>query len=249
MTNGCSVPSGYVMEQQNAVHYWTERARTVPAALAVHPQESFKRYHAWARRSLQDWTLNRVKAVKPRFRRALDLGCGFGDWTSLFAPICDEIHACDVAPEFAAQAFLRLAQHRAAYVECADIRRYVPPKELDLIYIGAVLLYLEDAEVLEVLKRLRASAVPDALLMIRDYCTFNFGREARTEMSFHRDPHRLQDLAGLAGFRCVEMRSSPSIYGEQLAGNARWLRWPLRAAWRTATLMWQRASYTLVFKT
>lgn len=235
------------MEQQNAVAYWSERARTVPAALAVHPQGSWKRYHAWARKQLQDWTLQRARSVKPRFRRALDLGCGFGDWTTLFAPFCDEIHACDVAPEFAAQAFLRLAQHRAAYVECEDIRRYEVPEQIDLIYVGAVLTYIEDAEALDVLKRLRAAAAPDALLMIRDYCTFNVGRPSRTDKSVHREPERLRYLAELAGFRSVETRSSPSIYGEQMAGRARWLRWPLRAAWRTATLMWQRASYTLVF--
>lgn len=235
------------MQQQNAVDYWTERARTVPAALAVHPQESWKRYHAWARKMLQEWTLKRVRAVKPRFRRALDLGCGYGDWTALFAPLCDEIHACDVAPEFAAQAFLRLAQHRAAYVSCDDIRTYEVPKQLDLIYVGAVLLYLEDSEALEVLRRLREAAAPGALLMIRDYCTFNFGRPTRLERSTHREPERLRDLAQFAGFQFEEMRSSPSIYGEQMAGNTRWLRWPLRAAWRAATFTWQRASFTLTF--
>jgi SAM-dependent methyltransferase len=235
------------MERQNAVDYWTERARTVPAALAVHPQDRWKRYHGWTRRLLQDWTLQRIKEVKPRFRRGLDLGCGYGDWAAMFAPLCDEIYACDLAPEFAAQACVRLAQHRAAYVECADIRRYEVPRQLDLIYVGSVLLYIDDAEALDVLRRLRAAAVPDALLVIRDYCTFNIGRPARTETSMHREPSRLRDLAELAGFRSVEMRSSPSIYGQQMAGDARWLRWPLRAAWRAATIMWQRASYTLVF--
>ena len=235
------------MEQQNAVDYWTERARNVPAALAVHPQGRWKRYHAWTRKLLQDWTLNRIKSVKLRFRRALDLGCGYGDWAALFAPLCDEIYACDVAPGFAAQACVRLAQHRAAYVECADIRHYAVPKNLDLIYVGSVLLYIDDADVLDVLRRLRASAVPGALLIIRDYCTFNLGRPARTETSVHRTPTRLRELAALAGFRCIEMRSSPSIYGEQMAGRARWVRWPLRAVWRTVTTTWQRASYTLVF--
>ena len=237
------------MEQQNAAAYWTERARTVPAAIAIHRHQKWQRYHAWTRRLLQQWTLKQIKAVKPRFRRALDLGCGYGDWTQLFAPLCDEIHACDVAPEFAAQAFLRLAQHRAAYVECSDIRTYEIPKQLDLIYVGAVLCYIEDAEVLDVLKRLRAAAVPGAMLIIRDYCTINTGRPKRLELSIHRDPRRLRDLAMLAGFECTEMRSSASIYGEEMAGNAPWLRWPLRGAWRAATFMWQRASWSLVFTT
>lgn len=241
------MPSGYVMQQQSAVDYWTERARTVPVALAIHPDDRWKRYHAWTRTLLQAWTLKRVQAVKPRFRRGLDLGCGYGDWATLFAPICDEIHACDVAPEFAEQAFLRLAQHRAAFVKCEDIRAYQVPAQLDLMYIGVVLCYIEDAEALDVLRRLRGSAAPGALLIIRDYCTINTGRPTRLERSIHRKPERLRDLAELAGFRCVETRSSPSIYGEEMAGSARWLRWPLRAAWRTATLMWQRASYTLVF--
>jgi SAM-dependent methyltransferase len=237
------------MEQLNAVDYWTERARTVPVALAIHPKDRWRRYHAWTRALLQAWTLKRIKTVKPRFHRALDLGCGYGDWTSLFAPFCDEIHACDVAPEFAAHTFLRLAQHRAAYVKCEDIRDYEVPDELDFIYVGAVLCYIDDADVLDVMRRLRAAATRDAMLVMRDYCTFNLGRPTRYETSIHRDPRRLRDLAELAGFRCLEVRSSPSIYGEEMAGNARWLRWPLRTGWRTATVMWQRASYTLVFAT
>lgn len=198
---------------------------------------------------LQEWTLARIRAAARRYRRCVDLGCGIGDWTERFADIADEVHACDVSPHFVA-----LTQRRvpSAIVECTDLRDYRFPRQVDLVYVGAVLLYVSDADVIDTFRRIRGATVPGALVVVRDYCVFNAGRRtvnaARDFFSIHRRARELRALAAAAGLSCVELRSSPSIYGEVMASGAPLLQWPLRVAWRIATASWLRASYTLVFR-
>jgi SAM-dependent methyltransferase len=237
-------------DEQLARDYWIRRGGNLTAAAAVHPDSRWLGYDTWTRGLLQAWTLGRVRALGPRFRRCVDLGCGFGDWTEQFAALADEVHACDISPAFAAETQRRLARHRAARVECSDIRAFALPRGADLVYVGAVLMYLADADARDVLARIRAAAAPGAVVMIRDFCAFNFGRrgERRTGDAFdiHRRPGELRALAESTGLRCVELRSSPSMYGEVLGGRA--LGWPLRALCRLATLPWLRASHTLVLR-
>jgi SAM-dependent methyltransferase len=230
--------------------YWIRRARNFEGPTAVHPDLAWARYHAWTRGLLQRWTFARLAAIAPRFRRAADLGCGFGDWTAQFAEISDEIFACDVAPDFAAATQLRLARHRAARVVCADLRTVELPGEIDLVYVGAALMYLGDDDARAVLARIREAMAPGATVVVRDYCTFNLGRRTVNRnaeaFSIHRTPRDVRRLAERARLRCVEQRSSPSMYGDVMGGVA--LRWPARALWRLATLSWLRASHTFVLR-
>lgn len=236
-------------EGERTHEFWIDRARTVDGALAVQPRTRSQRYDAWSRRMLQRWTLDRVARIAPRHRRFVDLGCGHGDWTELLASVADEVHACDVAPAFVEQTRARVPR---AAVACADVRSYQLPPQLDLAYLGAVLMYLPDHDALDVLRRVRAHAREGAVVVVREWCTLNLGR--RTErpdaryFSIHRRSTEVRDLAVAAGFTCVDVRSSPSIYGEAMAGHRRALVWPLRCAWRLATLHWQRASHTFVFQ-
>ncbi|HTR53758.1 MAG TPA: class I SAM-dependent methyltransferase [Kofleriaceae bacterium] len=225
---------------------WLERARVLSPERAVHPDTRWLAYDLWTRRMLQRWTLRRLRADRPRFRRVVDLGCGFGDWTVRLGALSDELHACELAPELAAEAQRRLAGHRAARVECADIRDWEVPRGLDLAYLGGVLMYLSDREATDVVRRVRAAAAPGALVVIRDFCAFGRGRrseDARTG-TIYRRVSELVAIAQRVGL-CVErVRSSPSIYGEVMGGPV--LGWPLRAVWRVATLHWARASHTVI---
>lgn len=181
----------------------------------------------------------------------MDLGCGRGDWAALFAPRADEVYACDVAMPFVAETRARLDElrHTSWHVEQSDLRGYRIPKGIDLAYLGGVLMYVDDRAALDLLGRLRASTVSNALVIVRDYCTFNLGRRSvntTTGYSVHRRPSEIVALAAAAGLRCLEVRSSPGIYAE-VTGNAI-TRWPLRLAWRMATAHWLRASHTFVFR-
>lgn len=231
--------------------FWLEHARSNTGLPAVQPAIRLHRYHAWTRDLLKAWTRDRVLADRPRYRRCVDLGCGPGEWSALFAPVCDELHACDVSPDFVAQARARLAWHPGADVRVADARGFELPEGVDLVYLGAMLLHLPDRDVRDLLRRVRMATQPGAHVLIRDWCAFNAGRRrvnTGTGFSIHRRPGELLALAEAAGLRCIELRSSPSIYGEHMARGLPGLQWPLRGLWRLVSLPWTRASHTLRFR-
>ena len=213
------------------------------------PGGRHRRYHAWTQTLLERWTLSRLD--RPRYRRAVDLGCGIGTWSTLLATRADQLHACDIAPGFVAETRARLAasDHRAWRVDCADIRAYTLPRRFDLAYVGSVLVHLSDRWAYRTLRRLREAADPGALVIVRDDCTFNLGRPSvvhSSGYSIHRRPRDIVDLATAAGLHCLEVRSSPSIYAEVM-GN-RLTRGPLWLGWRLATAHWLRASHTFMFR-
>ena len=230
--------------------FWIDRAVATQGTAAVLPSGRWLRYHEWTNRLLRDWTLSRATAQRARFRRFVDLGCGRGDWTVLFGSHAEEVYACDVAPQFVAETRARLvATHPDARVECADLRSYEMPRGIDLAYLGAVLMYLPEVAAAALLDKVRVASVAGGLVIVRDYCTFNLGRPSvttATGYSVHRSPKQLIALARSVGLECLESRSSPSIYAEVMANRV--LAWPLRAAWRLATLHWLRASHTFVLR-
>ncbi len=231
---------------RTARDFWVAASQT-EGALSVNPGGRWATMHEWTRRALQRWTLDRMRRFRPRFARCLDIGCGYGDWTEQFATIADQVYGCDIAPAFVERARQRVPR---ATIECADLRSYEMPQELDLVYIGAVLMYVSEHDALDLLRRVRSAIVPGALVVWREFSTVNLGRRTVNEhdgrFSIHRTPNELAWLAELARFRVIEQRTAPSIYGEVLGG--RFAGWPLRGVMRVATSWWRRASRTLVLR-
>lgn len=230
-----------------AEEYWIQRAAECPPEEAVHPKSRFLSYEMWTRRMLQTWTVKRLRAFQPRYRRCVDMGCGFGDWTALFAQLCDEVHAFDIAPAFVEATRSRVPTAR---VECSDLRSYVLPRELDFVYLGAVLIYASEPDVVDVLRRVHDAMVPGGIVIVRDWCTLNFGRRTTNvsarHWSIHRSPWELAWLAEAAKLRLCELRSSPSIYGEVMGGRLG--QWPMRLLLRLLSLPVRRASHTLILR-
>lgn len=249
MTDRRAAPCGAGMDDEAKVveRFWIERAARLTPEEAVHPKSRFLGYEMWTRRMLQTWTMRRLAAMKPRSARTLDVGCGYGDWTELLARMSDEIHAFDIAPDFVEQTKRRVP---AAQVTCSDLQSFKMPRDLDLVYVGAVLLYAKQPDVVDVLRRVRDSIRKDGLVVIRDWCTFNVGRRTTNSggghWSIHRSPDELCWLAEAARLRVVEVRSSPSIYGEVMGGRI--AQWPLRGLWRLFSLPVRRASHTLILR-
>jgi len=233
--------------------YWDERARTTTGMAAVHPSGRWVRFHAWTHNLLLRWTIQRIRADGRRFRRVVDLGCGPGDYLEKFAAHADEMFACDVSDVFVAQTRARLAEvsHPAYEITHSDIESYRIPHEVDLTHLGCVLTYLADRDAANTLARVREASARDALVVVRDWCTFNFGKRSvnyETGFSVHRSPDELRAMGERAGLRCIDVRSSPSIYADLSAARLPALRYPLRFLWRVGTMHWHRASHILVFR-
>lgn len=242
----------------DATDFWIDRGHLPKNEAAVSPGHSDSRLNNWTRGLLRDFTLRRARQHLGRTGTLVDLGCGYGDFTAALAPLADKVIACDVSPDFVRAARKRLASHPDATVTCEDVRTFRAFDSASLVYLGAVLMYFDDDDCLALLRDLRARLRPDGVVISRDWCAIQLGRETRNTdptFSIHRRPARYAQLAAAAGLRVVESNASPSIYAEQLAHRlthhepaTRLLRWPLRLLLRLATLPWRRASVTFVMK-
>ncbi|MGK7867096.1 SAM-dependent methyltransferase [Falsiroseomonas sp. E2-1-a20] len=111
---------------------------------------------------------------RPRYGRALEVGCAIGVLTALLAPRCEALLALD-----GAEAALALARRRVAALPQVRIRRAWVPGDwpqadgtqadgtqadgpFDLILLSEVIYYLQPAEVADLARRVRDTAAPGA---------------------------------------------------------------------------------------
>ncbi len=253
---GTGAPGG------DARDFWIARGE-MTGVNAVAPGCRNARYESWTRGCLQSWTLRRARHLLGRpCGRAVDLGCGFGDWTVQLAAMADDVVACDIAPGFVEETRRRLREAGcpSATVACDDVRRFAAYRDADLVHLGAVLMYLDDAGCAAVLRLVRERIATDGVLIGREWCAIRLGRSLVNRnpwFSVHRRARRYVEMAEAAGFRAVESLASPSIYGDVLA--ARWLarrrdaapvwsRWLVGAPWYAASLFWTRGTVSFVLR-
>lgn len=239
--------------------YWDRVSRGDSDALTVSPFQTWSAREEWLRRRLQQWTLRLIARRAPRRRlRAVDLGCGFGDFAARLAPLCADLTAVDFAAGFVEQTRARLVAtaHPSARAEQGDLRSYDRFADVDLVHLGAVCMYLEDDELARVYQRVRERLRPDGVVVQREYVVVGLGREYLRDRgeykSWQRRAHRYHALARHAGLALIEQRRGPTIIMEELARRApswlgRALAWPGRALGRLAVGFLTRTSTTMVF--
>jgi SAM-dependent methyltransferase len=107
--------------------------------------------------------------------RVLDVGCGSGRWTRRFAAQGAEVVACDISTgllEMLRAALLKENTHERVTLLRSDLSTGKIPEEVvgnfDLIFIGGVLQYIEDAAVLSLLQQLRGRLSANGRLLMRE---------------------------------------------------------------------------------
>jgi SAM-dependent methyltransferase len=88
---------------------------------------------------------------KQHYRRAFEPGCSIGVLTSLLAPRCDALLACDAVPDAVASARARTTGLPSVRVEQLAIPGQWPPGSFDLIVLSELLYYFDDADLGQVL--------------------------------------------------------------------------------------------------
>lgn len=93
------------------------------------------------RATISDW----LNAVGPE-ARVLDLGCGAGTWTELFAQRFGSVVAIEQSPPMLAAARTTLGRYSNVELLNRDVREPLPPGPFDLVFCGGLCQYLSDAD-------------------------------------------------------------------------------------------------------
>lgn len=100
----------------------------------------------------------------------LDVGCGSGVWLTRLAPRFSRAHGIDLSSEMVTSARVHLARAGIgnATVECQGAMELPDEAQYDLIFVGGVLMYLNDDVVGEMVGKLRRMLTPRGLLILRE---------------------------------------------------------------------------------
>ena len=101
--------------------------------------------------------------------RALDLGCGPGVWALELAPLVGHLTGIDIAPAFIEHANKEAQRAGITNVsfEVASFLDYTPQEKFDLVLLGAMLVHVDDPELLPLLTKVRDSLRPGGLVYVR----------------------------------------------------------------------------------
>jgi SAM-dependent methyltransferase len=106
-----------------------------------------------------------IKALsKPRYARALEVGCSIGVLTGLLAPRCDTLIAIDAS----ATAIAAAREHASGNVtfEVGTLPQDFPPGPFDLIVLSEVLYYFVAADLQRVAKLCLDALAPDGEIIL-----------------------------------------------------------------------------------
>lgn len=110
--------------------------------------------------------------------RVLDLGCGIGHWAEHFSERFSEVVAVEGSQRFYESLKTRTATKKNINAVHCDVLDYTPNGTFDLIFLGGLLMYLNTADAITLLQRLKLRLNPDGIILCRE-STIREGRETR----------------------------------------------------------------------
>ncbi len=98
----------------------------------------------------------------------LDLGSGVGMWTEHFARSFGKVVSVEASPVLFETLQRRCSQFANVETVHADVLSYWPPADVDLVFLGGLLMYLNEEDVRTLLRRLVDCLKPGGLILCRE---------------------------------------------------------------------------------
>ena len=100
--------------------------------------------------------------------RVLDLGCGAGAWVEIFAQRYQSVIGVERSPLMAEAARKRVAHLPNAHILQGDTRKDLPEGPFNIIFLGGLCMYLNDADVVELLGSLKLRLGEEGSIILRE---------------------------------------------------------------------------------
>jgi SAM-dependent methyltransferase len=142
---------------------------------------------------------------RPRYDRALEIGCSIGVLTRMLAGRCDAVVALDVAETALAAARDRCADLPGVAFHRMAIPGDWPAGQFDLILLSEVVYYLDEADVARLVTRLREALAPEGDVMLVHWT-------GETDYPLTGDAAATLVIEGAAGFLAVTRQEKAERY-------------------------------------
>ena len=163
--------------------------------------------------TIADWL-----EVVPRAGRVLDVGCGAGTWTKIFADRYDSVVGIEQSPSMVVAAQTLLAPCPSAKIVEGDIREDLPEGPFDLIFLGGLCMYLNDLDVVAILRSLKDRLASGASIVLRESTVPQGKVTARGDyQAVYRNVGLYQDLFREAGFPTSDIRRNYAYTSMEVA--------------------------------
>jgi SAM-dependent methyltransferase len=174
--------------------------------------------------TIADW----LDAV-PEPQRVLDVGCGAGAWAETFGKRYSAVVGIEQSPLMVMAARERVAALPNVKILGGDVRTDLPEGPFDLIFVGGLCMYLNDADVVALLRSLRGRLSKRGSILLRESTVPKARSMARGEyQAVYRSVTLYHDLFDDAGRFASEVRRNYGytnlVTGEELVDLRRkWL--------------------------
>lgn len=197
--------------------YWDNAAGSAAAAsYMAHeqglPERSVRHRFARERAVVEPWLSGLTDAST-----MLDVGCGSGAWTMLFAQRCRHVVGIDVSPNMLAAARAELADVGNVELIVGDALEVPLEGHFDAAFVGGVLMYLNREDAVRLLTRLRG-LVPAGVIVLRE-STLRSGIETKSgEYNVvYRSPDEYAAIAADAGLNVVRVERNRGYADMEIA--------------------------------
>ena len=142
---------------------------------------------------------------RPRYGRALEVGCSIGVLTALLAPRCDRLLSLDVAEGALAAARGRCGGLPGVEFRCMAVPGEWPEGRFDLIMLSEVVYYLDRADVARLVARIEGALAPGGDLVLVHWT-------GATDYPLSGDAAAGLVIAGTAGFLGLSRQERAAEY-------------------------------------
>jgi SAM-dependent methyltransferase len=190
-------------------------------------------------RTISDW-LNAVYDSG----RVLDVGCGAGNWTEIFARRYKTVVGIEQSSLMLKAARERVALLPNVKILEGDGRHDLPEGSFDMIFLGGLCMYLNDLDVIALLYSLKSRLVEGGSIILRESTIHQDVSISRGEyQAIYRSVNLYRQLLDGAGSLRVEVRRNYGytnlVTAEELVNlRRRWLPFLPRNSTTLGSLTW-----------
>lgn len=190
-------------------------------------------------RTISDW-LNAVYGSG----RVLDVGCGAGTWTEIFARRYNTVIGIEQSSLMLKAARERVARLPNVKILEGDSRHDLPEGSFDMIFLGGLCMYLNDLDVMALLHSLKSRLVEGGSIILRESTVHQGVSLSQGEyQAVYRSVNLYRQLFDGAGSFRVEVRRNYGytnmVTAEELVNlRRRWLPFLPRNSTTIGSLTW-----------